>query len=112
MATFRELGGQYAEKVKAAIARDGFTRSTYLSAYTLRGTHVVGALREIAASLDRERTIDGKPLTEEEKCAIAREAGLALGLPRPEEFNLSIRAASNDEYTQLVEHISSLLRNK
>ena len=112
MATFRDIGVQYADKIKAAIARDGFTKTASLSAYSLRGTHVVGALREIAASLDKEWTIEGSPLTEEQKQSIAREAGLALGLSQPEQFHLSIKAASNDEYAQLVEHISSILRNK
>jgi hypothetical protein len=112
MATFRDIGGQYAGKIRAAIAKDGLTKTASLSASSLRGTHVVSALREIAASLDKDWTIDGRPLTEEEKRAIAKEAGLALGLLQPEEFHLSVRAASNDEYAELVEHISNILRNK
>lgn len=112
MATFRDIGGQYAEKVRAAIAKDRLTITASFSARSLQGTHIVSALQEIATSLDKDWLIEGRPLTADEKKVIAREAGLALGLSRPDEFHLSIRAASNEEYAQLVEYISSILRNK
>jgi len=78
----------------------------------LPNTNVVSALREVAKSLDEDWTISGRPLNDEEKQAIAKEAGLALGLDRPEDLFLTVRSASNNDYVDLVEHISNILRKK
>ncbi len=112
MPTFSEIGRDYSNRVVDAIRQDGFTKTASLTTASLYGAHVVATLREIGGELDTKWTIDNKPLSEQEKRAIAIEVGRALGLDRPEDFHSAVRAASNDAYMELVEHITSIIRKK
>jgi len=110
MTSFNEIGKDYANRVVTAIRQDGFTKTASLSTASLSGAHVVTALREISRELDTKWTIDGKRLTEDQQRAIAVEAGRELGLDRPDVFHLAVKAASNDAYMELVEHISDIIK--
>jgi hypothetical protein len=112
MPTFAEIGREYAERVVKSIRKDGFTKTASLSTARLYGTNVVAVLREISGELDSKWTIDDKPLTEQQKQQIAVEAGRQLGLDQPEEFHWAVKAASNDAYMELVEHISNIIKKK
>ena len=112
MPTFQEIGRQYADRVTRAMARDGFTKTASASVHTVRGSAVANELKAIAGELDTYWQVDSRLLTDEQKKLIAKEAGLALGLEHPDEFNLAVRCASNDAYMELVDHISNIIKKK
>lgn len=118
MPSFQEIGQSYASDIRKAVAEDQAASATYvkeasyrrkIDAATLPDTQLIRALKKIHQGVNTGWEINGKPLSEEQKNTILREAGAALGLPRAEDFGFLTKGASNDAYLQLVNHISSIL---
>src|SRR5689334_3009068 len=100
MPTFREVAQQYAANVRQAIRQEGASARS-LTASSLRYSPIARTFKAIADDLDRY-TIQGSPLTEDDKRTILEIAGEELGLDTPAEFYYATRAGSNDAYMQMI----------
>jgi hypothetical protein len=101
----------YAKLVRSALEQDQFTRSASITESKMRSSVTARILKEIDSDVRTWRVeAENRPVNERERDKILLEVGQALGLEKPQEFVISVKAASNDAYVELVHHVGGLLR--
>jgi len=107
MTTFDELSQRYSSQIRAAASENPITKSAgYLTESEKRQRkqqNVAAILKQINEDL-KQYTIDGKPLSEDQKSRILKSAAEILGLKRPEALVLMIKEASNDNFVALANY--------
>lgn len=117
MTTLADLPRQYAGEVRAAIDADRQANSGYVKtaadastvAKALPTSNLIRVLKKIAREVEQEWRVNDRPLSDDQKSELYRETGRLLGVPRPSDFELITKGASNDAYMTLVNHIGGLL---
>lgn len=110
MPTFEELGKSYASRIRTSMQRDGFLVKPRFSPVTFRSTETYSELRAIARDIDNLVMTDTKkPLSPEQRQTLYREIAEELGATTLL-IESTIRCASNDDTSDLVDYIYDLLR--
>lgn len=113
MPTFSELGKGYAERIRAALAKDGFTTSSRVSASDLIYSATLRELKAIKIDIDGlVYTESRKALTESDKGRILAEIQKQLYLPNLRQMERMIKAASNDDLSDLADEIDNILKGR
>jgi len=113
MATFEDFAEQYASRIRTAIREDGFSTAARLTAQELRASRTLTALKAVDSEINGLVMSETKePLTAEQKRRIYQGIAKELGL-----FDLTIgesmvKAASNDDITDLVDYIDQIIRGR
>ena len=102
MATRLELAQKYAQWIAEARRLDGQTvkKSDLVTESARKRTHLAQALAQIGKDLDTYE-IDKKPLTEAVRTEILTEATKILEIGQITNFSTIVKAASNDDFTNL-----------
>ncbi|ODS31580.1 MAG: hypothetical protein SCARUB_03301 [Candidatus Scalindua rubra] len=111
MATFQELGKQYARRIREAFIADGFSRFKSISPYDLKLSSTLRELKAIHSEIDRLVYTDtNESLSEADKNRIITEIQKELHLPTFRQTEMIFKAASNDDLTDLANEIENILR--
>ncbi len=113
MATINELARQYAERISKAIAEDGFSRGTEISASVLRASKTIRAIKSVKTEIDElTYTETIKPISETDKGKIVAGIQKELRLPTQRQMEIILEAASNDDLSDLADEIENILRGR
>jgi len=111
MATFNELAKRYAQRILDAIAQDGFSEYTTITASALRASKTVQEIKTVKRNIDGlVYTETEKPISESDKTRIIIEIQKELHLPSQRQMELVLEAASNDDLSDLADEIENILK--
>lgn len=113
MATYSELSKKYAQRIRSAITDDGFSRFQEVSTSKFRYSTTFDVLKEIRNEINNlvyERT--QKPLSDSDKKRIYEHISRELRLPSYKYLSEQaiVKAASNDDLTDLIDAINDILQ--
>jgi hypothetical protein len=113
MPTFSELGQSYAERIKAALAKDGFTTTSRISASDLPYSSTLRELKAIKSDIDGlVYTESRKALSESDKGRVLIEIQKQLYLPNVRQIERMVEFASNDDLSDLADTIENILKGR
>lgn len=112
MATYDELSRKYVEKILNAIRQDNFQTTIRITSYDFKRSATFAVLKEIRSEINGvvyENT--QRPLSDTDKNDLYRQISEKLGLPSYRQLseNKIIKATSNDDLTDLLDAIDSIL---
>jgi hypothetical protein len=114
MATISEIGEHFSERIRNAVARDGFTKAASVTEHQLRSSFTVREVFRIASEM-RSFTIqrigeEEQAIGEEEKNQIIDETAEKLGVSDLQVLRRVFKEASNQNFLALTSQMSQLVR--
>ena len=113
MVTFSELSKKYAQRIRSAITNDGFNRLQEVSTSKFRSSGTFDVLKEIRNEINNLVYEENqKPLSDSDKKRIYEDISQELRLPRykPLSEQAIVKAASNDDLTDLIDAINDIVQ--
>jgi len=113
MPTYSELAKQYSDRIKSALAKDGFTVTSRISASNLRYSATLKELKAIKSDIDSlVYTESRKSLSENDKSRVLVEIQQELHLPNLRQMENLVESASNDDLSDLADEIENILKGR
>jgi len=113
MATFNELGKQYAERIVQALETDGFVKSGSVRSTQLPSSRTLSELKAVGRDIDQLVMSDTKkPLSDEQKHTLYEAIARGLNLRSAVVTEGMVRCASNDDLTDVVDYIDQILQGR
>ena len=115
MTTFNELAKQYAQRIKIALAKDGFSKFSRITASVLRCSATIQESKSVKQDIEGLVYIETKePLTKTDKQGIIIEIHKELYVPlqRPRPIRLILEEASDDDLFDIAGEIANILKGR
>lgn len=113
MPSFEELAAQYASRIRVALGEDRFSTKAFLGPGDVRSSRTLAVLKTIDGEINGLVMSDTKkPLTPEQKRRIYEGIARELGLVDLTIGEAIVKAASNDDITDLVNYIDRIIRGQ
>jgi len=110
MATFHDYGEQFAKDFVNALREDSKMPGGLRSNLSRRGSNTHLILLEIFEQLGDLR-VDGRQLTRSEKSLLFQFTADELGVRDSSLFEQAVLAARNDDFSELIEIVSTILED-
>ena len=114
MTTFNELAKQYAQRIQIALAKDGFSKFSRITASVLRRSATIQETKSVKQDIEELVYIETKePLTKTDKQGIIIEIHQELYVPlrRPGLIRL-LEEASDDDLFDIAGEIANILKGR
>ena len=110
MAKFSELAVRYATRIRSSIGADHFSTATRITARDVRLSQTLAVLKEIDREINRLVSSDtNRLLTPSQRRSIYEGIAKELGLLDLTIGESLVKAASNDEITDLIDYIDQII---
>ncbi|PHR68283.1 hypothetical protein [Alcanivorax sp.] len=111
MASFNELAKEYAQRIKQAIKRDGFSHGRKITGSNVQGSETLREAKAIKRDIDNlVYTSSNQPLTPQDRKRIIEQIDRELGLPKRIIEEGFVTNASNDDFSDLADEIENILK--